>query len=174
MALDHAGGTWIRPKAAQFARARGQAARWALNDTDRPGWRPPAAIGGSRRMLVRVAATRGGGTTVTPGPRWRLLGSARGHAGGQLCGLRTTRIGPDGDQEWPAWPTSGALASAASSGGGTAVGLEPRWRPPRRTAGCANRLGTWAARSSGIERRGLARIAAVSGRRGSGGKGKVF
>ena len=84
----------IRPQAERFARACGRAALWALNDADRPGWRPPAAIEGARRVLVRVAAIRGGGTAVAPGQRWRPLGSfgqrlsgSPGRAGGQLCGL---------------------------------------------------------------------------------------
>jgi len=153
--LGRASGPWIRPKAAQFARARGQAAQWALSDADRPRWRPSAAIGGPRRVLVRVAATRGGmhrrpwTTLAAPGFGHRLSGSL-GHAGGQLCGLRTTRISPDGDQEWPPGPASGALASAASSCGDRRRDLG-RWRPPRRAAGCADRLGAWAARYAGTD-----------------------
>ena len=41
-------------------RAPERAALWALNDADRPGWRPAAAAG-PRRVLVRVAASSGGG-----------------------------------------------------------------------------------------------------------------
>ena len=48
-------------QAMRLARARGRAALWALNDADRPGWRQRAAIGGPRPVLVRVAASSGGG-----------------------------------------------------------------------------------------------------------------
>jgi len=45
-ALDLAGGPRAQPKAALLARTIGRADLWALNDADRPGWRPAVAIGG--------------------------------------------------------------------------------------------------------------------------------
>ena len=51
-----------------------RAALWALNDADRPGWRPAAAAG-PRRVLVRVAASSGGGGEKCA----RVRGAALGH-----------------------------------------------------------------------------------------------
>ena len=65
-ALDLAGGPRARPKAARLARAQARAALRALNGADRPGWRPGAAAGGPPRVLVRVAGSGGGGTSVGP------------------------------------------------------------------------------------------------------------
>ena len=64
----------------RFARAPDRAALWALHGADRPGWRPAAAAGGPRWVLVRVAASGGGGTAIGPGPRWRPPGPPKGCA----------------------------------------------------------------------------------------------
>ena len=61
---DLAGSPRARVQAERLAWARGRAALWALNDADRPGWRPGAAIGCPRAVLVHVAASSGGGTAV--------------------------------------------------------------------------------------------------------------
>ena len=59
---------------------------------------------------MRHVSCAGAGTGSGPGPRWRrpwarqkgcALRVSLGHTVWQLCGLRTRRIGPDGDQERP-------------------------------------------------------------------------
>ena len=101
--LGRASGPWIRPKAAQFARARGQAARWALNDADWPGWRPP--------VVIRVPGARAGGPLVRP--KAKQFARARGRAA--RWALR------DADQ--PGWRPPAA--------NGAHVGCSCVWRRPR-------------------------------------------
>ena len=110
--LDHAGSPWVRPKAERFARARGLAAQWALNDVDRPRLRPGVAIGGPHRVLLPVPSA------VAERPP-----SALNLAGGPCAGPQAARIAEAhgraapralNDADWPGWRLSVAIVVLAA------------------------------------------------------------
>jgi len=96
-------------------------------------WGPASGAGARGGQQRRGDYHRPWTSLAAPGPEHRLRGSL-GHSDQELSGLRTTRINPDGDQQWPSGAHVGcscAWRPAAAEGPPSALDVAggPRARP---------------------------------------------